>query len=132
MRIARSHHPSSSRLLGILLVVLAVTLAACQTTPIASGIEGLVTIGPISPVEQPGVPNERPYQATIVVKNDNEKTVATVDSGSDGRFRLELEPGDYVLEPQSPGQMPHAQPMEVTVQAHQFTKVTISYDSGIR
>ncbi len=118
--------------IGIVLVSLALVLASCGATPTDGGINGLVTIGPISPVERPGVTNEAPYQATIVVKNTDGHAVATVKSGVDGRFSLNLAPGTYVLEPQSPGVLPVAQPQEVTVEPHRYTEVTVSYDSGIR
>lgn len=114
------------------LVILALLLASCGAAPTDSGINGLVTIGPISPVEQPGVPNDAPYQATIVVKNDDGDAVATVESDADGRFTVNLDAGIYVLEPQSSGQLPFAQPQEVTVEPHRYTEVTVPYDSGIR
>lgn len=114
------------------LVILILVLASCGATPTDSGINGLVTIGPISPVEQPGVPNDGPYRATIVVKNADGDAVATVQSGADGRFSVNLTPGAYVLEPQSSGQLPFAQPQEVTVYPHRYTEVTVPYDSGIR
>jgi hypothetical protein len=117
---------------GIGLVVLVLVLASCGATPTGSGINGLVTIGPVSPVERPGVSNDAPYQATIVVRNADGDSVATVRSGADGRFSVNLAPGTYMLEPQSPGMLPVAQPQEVTVAPHRYTEVTVSYDSGIR
>lgn len=97
-----------------------------------SGITGAVTIGPISPVEQPGQPNEKPYAATIVVKRANGGIAATVRSGQDGRFSVALPPGDYVLEPQNGSPLPVAPTQPVTVQPHQFATVRVQYDSGIR
>ncbi len=114
------------------LVILVLVVASCGSVPTDSGIAGLVTIGPVSPVEQPGVTNEAPYQATIVVRNADGDAVATVESGKDGRFTVNLAPGAYVLEPQSPGSLPFAEPQEVTVEPHRFTEVTVPYDSGIR
>lgn len=119
-------------LIGTGLVILALVLASCGATPTDSGINGLVTIGPISPVERPGVPNDAPYQATIVVKNADGHTVATVKSGADGRFSVNLAPGTYALEPESSGLLPSAQPQQVTVEPHRYTEVTVPYDSGIR
>jgi hypothetical protein len=114
------------------LVILVLVLASCGATPTDSGINGLVTIGPISPVEQVGVPNDAPYQATIVVNTADGDAVTTVKSGADGLFTVNLAPGAYVLEPQSSGLLPFAQPQEVTVQPHLYAEVTVSYDSGIR
>jgi hypothetical protein len=116
----------------ILALIAALVPASCAGAPTESGINGLVRIGPISPVEQPGVTNEAPYEATILVKNAGGDTVTTVKSGADGRFTVNLAPGTYTLEPQSPGQLPFAQPQEVVVEPHRFTDVTVDYDSGIR
>jgi hypothetical protein len=114
------------------LVILVLVLASCGATPTDSGINGLVTIGPVSPVERPGVPNDAPYQATLVVKDADGHAVASVQSGDDGRFSVNLAPGVYVLEPQSSGQLPFAESQQVTVEPHRHTEVSVSYDSGIR
>jgi len=112
--------------------VLAALLVSCKEAPTDSGIRGLVTIGPISPVEQPGIPNSEPYSATIVVKDADGDKVDEVTSGVDGRFTVTLAPGAYVLEPQSPDVLPYATPQDVIVEPHRFTEVTVPYDSGIR
>ena len=97
-----------------------------------SGIRGLVTIGPISPVERPGEPTDRPYAATIVIERVDGTTAAETKSGGDGRFSVNLAPGSYVLEPQNGNPLPIARPQHVTVAPHTFTEVTVEYDSGIR
>lgn len=97
-----------------------------------SGIEGQVILGPLSPVEQPGVINHRPYQAIVSVMDQEGKTVAKLQSDVNGRFRITLEPGTYTLRPESPGFYPSAPQRSVTVSENQFTSVRIAYDSGIR
>jgi inhibitor of cysteine peptidase len=98
-----------------------------------SGIEGEVWIGPISPVSKPGEPNSRPYSAVIGVRRISEgRIVAEVTSDAEGRFRIALVPGTYLLEPQQGRPLPRASTQEVTVVAGQFTHVRIDYDSGIR
>jgi len=97
-----------------------------------SGIRGLVTIGPISPVERPGEPTDRPYAATIVIERVDGTTAAETKSGGDGRFSVNLAPGSYVLEPQNGNPLPIARPQHVTVAPRTFTEVTVEYDSGIR
>jgi len=114
------------------IIAVLLALASCAAAPSDSGITGLVTIGPISPVEEPGVVNERPYSATIVVRTESGRKVAEVTSAEDGRFSVNLTPGDYVLEPQSGTTPPYAGPQTITVEAHRFTDVLVSYDSGIR
>ena len=102
----------------------------------ASGIEGTVTIGPITPAIQDGDSSgHRPYETTLVVKEAGSgRQAATVDSGADGAFRIELPPGEYVIEPASRNQLvpPYADPQEVTVVEGEFTVIEIMFDSGIR
>lgn len=98
-------------------------------------LEGNVTLGPITPVEQAGgEPNSRPYAATIDVATLDGDVVATVKSGSDGAFSVRLPAGSYRLVPRpaegSP--LPYAEPLDATVVAGKTTTVEIAYDSGIR
>jgi hypothetical protein len=129
-----------SSLARCLVVALALLtgVAACGANakaPGDSGIKGRVFIGPMCPVVQEGVPcPDAPFDASIRVRRASGKFVATVRSGRDGRFRINLAPGRYVLEPLSPngGAPPSATPVTVRVRAHEFTRVRITYDSGIR
>jgi hypothetical protein len=67
-----------------------------------SGIRGRVLLGPTCPVQRIGQPCVRPYQATITIRNQaTGKLVARVRSSTNGRFRLPLAPGDYLLVPQT-------------------------------
>lgn len=100
--------------------------------PTDSGVRGVVTIGPTSPVQMQGESGEAPYEATITVTNSSGATVAEVRSSEDGRFSVDLAPGRYTLVPQSPGPLPRADPYDVAVEPHAFTEVSIQYDSGIR
>lgn len=101
-----------------------------------SGIEGRLTVGPTCPVEQAGEAcPDRPHRATITVRYAGTDSVATVfSSGEDGTFRVELPPGDYVLDPGEPRMVydPKAEPLAVTVQEGRFTRVVMRYDSGVR
>jgi len=98
-----------------------------------SGVQGEVRIGPISPVEQPGVDNSAPYVATLLVKKTgSDKTVAKTTSAADGTFRIALPPGTYVLEPVNGDPLPVAAPQQFIVEAGKFTTVRVDYDSGIR
>jgi hypothetical protein len=101
-----------------------------------SGLEGRVTIGPQCPVLEEGVPcPDRPYQAEIAVLDENSgRVVATFTSAVDGRFRVELPPGRYVLDPGEPLLVdePRAEKMTIDVEAGRYTEVTLRFDSGIR
>ena len=85
----------------------AAVLAACaeeEAPALTSGIEGQVLVGPMCPVVQEGTPcPDQPYQATIAVWNAGRtKKVHTFETGSDGRFRVPLAPGEYYIDPQPP------------------------------
>ncbi len=60
---------------------------------------------------------------------------ADVRSGADGRFRVRLSPGTYVLQALPEHGAPLPRPpaaLRVRVYVRHFTKVTIAYDTGIR
>lgn len=121
-----------------LILTLATLLVGCAksvSAPSDSGITGIALLGPTCPVERVGTPcpDEPMAGAQILVKRGGE-TVATVTTGDDGRFRVELDPGEYVLEPVSPSEtgLPFGKPMNVRVEANAFTDVQVLFDSGIR
>ena len=111
-------------------------LVACSTTtptPVDSGIEGQVFIGPICPVVQVGQEcPDQPYQAVLTVNNLKGERIVQVQTDKDGRFKIPLVPGEYILHPESPNTMPYASEQTFTVEAGKFTQVTVNYDSGIR
>jgi hypothetical protein len=115
--------------------VLMLLLAACsvQPTPTDSGVEGKVLIGPNCPVVQEGQEcPDKPYQATITINNSDNRMVAQVQTDAEGQFKIALEPGEYILHPESPNVMPYATEQTFVVEAGKFTQVTVNYDSGIR
>ncbi len=124
-------------------VSLVVLIAGCAahglggtavTTPTGTGIEGRVVIGPTCPVERVGSPcPDRPHQADLRVRSVvSGDVVASARSDGEGRFRVDLPPGDYTVEPILRGVFPSGAPTEVTVRPGRYTAVTIRLDSGIR
>ena len=120
----------------ILIFVVLIAISACNAgtpTPIDSGIEGQVFIGPLCPVVQEGQEcPDQPYQATLTVNNSNGREIIKVQTDEQGRFKIPLEPGEYILHPESPNVMPTAGEQNFTVEAGKFTQITVNYDSGIR
>lgn len=115
--------------------VLILLLATCSAEPASttSGVEGQVFIGPVCPVVQEGQEcADRPYQATLIVNNSNGREIVKVQTDEQGRFKIPLEPGEYILHPESPNVMPYAAEQVFVVEAGRFTQVNITYDSGIR
>jgi hypothetical protein len=126
-----------SLLLCVFAVVGLVSLllaAGCGTKVVTdSGVQGEVRIGPVTPVERPGVPNDAPYAATLrIARASDGKVVAETKSGADGVYRVALAPGRYVLQPVNGEPLPIAPSQEFTVAAGRFTTVRVDYDSGIR
>ncbi len=104
-----------------------------------AGIKGTVVLGPTCAVSgDPGsfdpVPSAclTPYAAQMVVLDGENKVVARVVSGSDGTFRVDVPPGDYIVTPATTDSYPIAQPVSVTVVPGQYVTVQINYDTGIR
>jgi hypothetical protein len=103
-----------------------------------SGIRGTVLLGPTCPVGgEPGDDNPVPcvtaYAAMLVVLDSESVAVAHVTSGADGRFSVNLPPGDYVVTPSTGvDSYPIAQPVSVIVSPGTYAEVEINYDTGIR
>lgn len=132
----------------ILIMGLSLLLLAGCTTPTAypndgtayanpviseSGVEGQVFIGPSCPVVQVGSEcPDKPYQATLTLFNPQGEEVLKIQTDAEGKFRIPLPSGKYVLHPESEGRYPMATDQEFTVSAGQYTQVIVTYDSGIR
>jgi hypothetical protein len=97
------------------------------------GVDGLVLLGPTCPVQSLEDPcPDRPYSAQIEILTAGAAHVTTTRSGEDGRFRVGLRPGRYLLRPEPGDPFPTAADQEVEVVEGVFTGVTILYDTGIR
>jgi len=116
------------------------TLTACGTSAVGgrpvSGVAGRVLLGPQCPVEQAGRPcPDKPVAAEVqVFSAGSDELVTSSDSGENGRFRIDLEPGSYELLPvvSESGGLPYGTRTHVTVEAGEYRRVTLSLDSGIR
>lgn len=106
-----------------------------QLSTSGGGIEGQVFIGPTCPGPvKPGATqcDDRPFQATISVFDQNHQLVTRFQTDPEGRFQIPLSPGIYILHPETEGRYPVAPDQSISVSEAQFTQVTIVYDSGIR
>lgn len=117
---------------------LAVFVTGCGSSPatsLNSGIQGVVQVGPTCPVERINAPcPPRPIAANVVVRSSQGTEVKRFQSGSDGRFKVDLAPGTYTLVglPIGSSFLPRPIPTSVTVVAGSYTAVNVEYDSGIR
>jgi hypothetical protein len=134
--------------------------AAQPPPPVDTGIRGLVLIGPIRPVEEPGQPNEAPLAGAQVrveeiplpnVRYSRPTFVWSGVTNGEGRFTVRTPAGKFrvtarqalvVIEPPPNDSMiqrvantglPGASASaDVVVEEHAFTSVTLRLDSGIR
>ena len=100
-----------------------------------SGIRGRVVYGPVAEcaVRDGQEDCYRPYEATIRIRRSRHgRVIRRVQSNAKGRFRVELAPGRYVLDPVNHGRFPHADRKTVHVACGRYTRVRIQYNSGIR
>jgi hypothetical protein len=96
-----------------------------------SGIQGIVLLGPMCPVEQASSPcPDKPIAATVRINGPQGET--TVRSGSDGRFQAALAPGHYTLQADRLQPIRTSKPIDVIVFAGRWTRSTVPVDSGIR
>jgi hypothetical protein len=104
-----------------------------------SGIAGRVVEGPTCPVERmPPGPRcaPRPLEARVrITRSRPHSRSLVVKSGSNGRFKVALAPGTYVVQGLKRGNAFYPRPpsaQRVTVTRGHYTAVTITYDTGIR
>jgi hypothetical protein len=102
-----------------------------------SGIEGQALISPTrpGPIRMGQGPSQKPFQTTLVILTSGEgREVARLETGSDGRFRVSLPPGEYRVgpPPSSARFLPRGSEELVKVLPGQFAQVTINFDSGMR
>jgi len=117
---------------GILIILLA-TCSMQPQSPKDSGVEGQVFIGPLCPVIQQGQEcPDQPYQATLTVNSPDGKKITQIQTDDQGRFKIPLAAGNYILHPESPNTLPFASEQPFTVEDGKFTQLNINYDSGIR
>ena len=109
--------------------------AATSTPFAASGIEGHVIKGPTCPGPvRIGATEcqDQPYQATITILDEKDNRIIKFQTDSVGYFKLSLNPGTYIIHPESGKPLPTAADQIVVVVGGQFTQVTIPYDTGMR
>ena len=111
-------------------------LAACGpkvNDPLTSGVKGQALIGPMCPVMREGEScPDKPYQTTLIILTLDGREVTRLETDAEGKFSINLLPGDYVLHPENGNRIPFAGDVPFTVIENQFTNVIITFDSGIR
>jgi hypothetical protein len=97
----------------------------------ASGLYGVVTRGPVTPVCVAEKPCSRPVAgATIVLSRDGLIKRAITDRL--GRYRMGVEAGRYTVRVLLDGTAQRARPTSVVVPVARYARVGLSIDTGIR
>ena len=99
-------------------------------------LEGHVSIGPLCPVEPCNITSEnlqKVYDATkiFVYSKDRKSYVKEISLNSTGNYKVELNPGIYVLDTDHIG-IGKDIPKEVRIETGKTTILNISIDTGIR
>jgi len=130
-------------LLGIVIILWGIVLTAgCLQVGDSGGNEGIlqgkVSIGPICPVERPGVTCEPPPEAyaarkVVVYGEDGTTLVKVVAIDATGQYRTSLPPGTYVVDINRAGiDRSGDVPKTVMIRAGETVTLDIDIDTGIR
>jgi hypothetical protein len=114
----------------------ALTLALLAATPAPagapSGLRGLVTRSPITPLCEEGVPCSAPARHTSLVFSRRGRSVSTRTDG-EGRYRIALAPGTWTVRAAGAPRIGSGiSPSSVRVLAGRFRVVNFDIDTGIR
>lgn len=99
-----------------------------------SGLQGVVTKGPTTPVCRAGRPCSAPAQVALLFHRSlpTARTFRT-RSGTDGRYRIVLPPGTYTVSTaERIGITRIIRPLRVHVRADHVDRMNFSIDTGIR
>jgi hypothetical protein len=101
-----------------------------------SGLQGLVSKGPTTPVCRPSKPCTAPAQVTLLFRRTGVAGTARTyraRSGADGRYRISLSPGYYsVTTLERIGITRNIRPRAVHVRVGHVDRLDFSIDTGIR
>jgi hypothetical protein len=124
----------------LLLIVLMLLISACATQTQETGVlEGHVSIGPLSPVVQEGVPEPTPApelyaeRKIVIYAEDGQQEITQVDIDGSGNYRATLPVGVYMVDINHLGvDFSKALPQKVEIKSQQTVQLDIAIDTGIR
>jgi hypothetical protein len=101
----------------------------------STGVEGVVMVSPIRPgpiKKGSDVPTRGPLPNAVFSVANEKGTVTSFTTDGEGRFRLSLSPGHYVVSLAEYRFPRPCGPFEIDVESGKMTKVEWSCDSGMR
>jgi hypothetical protein len=121
--------------IGASLAVLAAAVACSAATGAArlptTGLHGLVTRGPLSPVCGDELPCEGPAPDLRLVFSRNGVVAGATTTRADGTYRIRLRPGTYAVRVGEPRRTA-TKPSSARVPRTGFRRVDFFVDTGIR
>ena len=119
------------RRIALLAFVLAVAPAGAAT--VSSGLRGIVTRGPISPVCVAEQPCDAPAKHATLLFSRNGSVVRRATTDMEGRYRIQLPPGLYHVSRSVGSHIGGGlEPDQARVRPGRFIRVNFSIDTGIR
>jgi hypothetical protein len=121
--------------LVVLWALLGVVAASCGESAgaAASGIRGVVLLGPQCPVVQEGSPcPDKPFEGTVAVTTVSGRLVGTTRSRADGEFEIQVDPGTYLVSAIDLQGINFSKPVTVEVRTGRMSQATVLVDTGIR
>jgi hypothetical protein len=121
----------SRRTLGLFAIILGTAATSATAAAPRSGLYGVVTRGPITPVCRVGVPCDAPA-GKVTLTFSRAGLAKTTQTDQLGGYRIALAPGTYAVRTSSKpfGQTPR--PANVHVRAGHVDKIDFAIDTGIR
>lgn len=133
---------------GILLIMIILAgslwFVACRQSGTVTGLlQGVITIGPITPVEKPGEnPPVSPevFTSRKIMVYDvsgktlvNEVSIRQIGQSATGYYTVQLVPGTYTVNIKQNGMDRSGEvPKQMTISANQTVTLDINIDTGIR
>jgi len=122
--------------LVLALLLMKASLASTESdSSRGSGIEGVVMVSPIwpGPIKKGSEkPNVAPVASAVFSVANEKGTVTSFTTDSEGRFRLSLSPGHYIVSLAEYRFARPCGPFEIDVELGKMTKVEWRCDSGMR
>lgn len=122
---------ASTSIIGAIFVAL-FSMTAAAESPGTSGIEGTVLVSPSRPGpitrDDPGV---APARNVLFQVKTGDTVVKSFTTDGEGRFRVALPPGNYVIQREGAGRIGRWR-FEAEVVAGKMTQVNWTADSGMR
>ena len=112
--------------------VVALALAVSAGGSTRSGLYGTVTRGPTKPVCEVDQPCEEPAARVTLVFSRNGREVRRARTNDEGRYRVTLAPGRYVVRTTARALLRIVEPTRVRVPRGRYARVNLSIDTGIR